>query len=156
MSSLKKPLTIGVENRVMQLSEKLLNHKDLQFLKNKAGLTFVYDKNKKRRPFVSLVPLIEILTEVNNSQTKAFAQYQALVSDFASEFDILQKKTYEEIENVAGPKLSEAIKTMRERKVLVDPGYDGVFGKVKIFNGSEIDNQDQAVGLQTEKQPTLF
>lgn len=134
----KKPLTVGVANRVLDLSEKLLEEKDLSFVKNKVGLTFVYDKEKTRRPFVSMVPLLEILLEINDgSPTKAQNEYKRLTG-LATEFDILLKKPYPEIEKQGGEKLMTAIKTVRERKVFVDPGYDGVFGKVKIFKETPI------------------
>lgn len=130
----KKPMTIGVENRVMDLSDKIIKTEELIFLKNKSDLTFVYDKEKKRRPFVSLVPLLEVLTELNNdSPTKALKEYERL-TNFATEFDILMKKTYVEIADFGGEKLASAIEIIRNRKVIVDPGYDGVFGKVKVFN----------------------
>ncbi len=129
-----KSLTVGVENRVLDLSSKTFSQEDLIFMPNKVGLTFVYDKEKKRRPFVSMVPLMEILLEINNgSPTKAQNEYENLTSNWATEFEILLKKPYEEIEKQGGEKLMIAIKTVRERKVFVDPGYDGVFGKVKIF-----------------------
>ncbi len=129
----QKPLTIGVEDRVWNLSEKFYKKEDLLFLKNSVGLTFVYDKEKKRRPFVSIIPLFEILLELNNnSQTKALKEFQRLTS-INNEFDILLKKTYDEIEKIGGEKLRQAIKIIRDRQVFVDPGYDGVFGKVKIF-----------------------
>jgi uncharacterized protein (TIGR00375 family) len=151
----KKPLTIGVENRVLDLSEKVFNKKDLSFAKNSVGLTFVSDKNKKRRPFVSLIQLHEALVEITKSQVKADREYERLVSDFASEFDILLKKSYEEIEQAGGPLLKNAIKKIRERNVFVDPGYDGVFGKVKIFQDEQkIDEQTQTIN--TENQPKLF
>ena len=128
-----RPLTVGVENRVLDLSAKTYGQADLVFMTNKAGLTFVYDKEKKRKPFVSMVPLLEILLEINNgSPTKAQIEYDRLTA-WATEFEILLKKSYEEIEKFAGEKLHQAIQIVRERKVFVDPGYDGVFGKVKIF-----------------------
>lgn len=149
-----KPLTIGVENRVLDLSEKLLEPKDLITVQNKAGLTFVYDKEKKRKPFVSLVPLLEILTEINNgSPLTASRQYERLTSNFAPEFDILLKKSYEEIERVAGEKVAQAIQIVRERKVYVDPGYDGVFGVVKIFNHDE---KNKTNSREEANQQTLF
>ncbi|MBI5123426.1 DNA helicase UvrD [Candidatus Roizmanbacteria bacterium] len=128
-----KPLTVGVENRVLDLSSKTFSQEDLIFMPNKVGLTFVYDKEKKRRPFVSMVPLLEILLETNNgSPVKAQNEYEMLMS-WATEFEILLEKPYQEIEKQGGETLMTAIKTVRERKVFVDPGYDGVFGKVKIF-----------------------
>ena len=54
-----------------------------------------------------------------------------------TEFDILLQKDYDEIEKIGGEKLRQAIKIVRDRKVSVDPGYDGVFGKVKIFKEDE-------------------
>ncbi|MBI2641138.1 hypothetical protein HYW87_00905 [Candidatus Roizmanbacteria bacterium] len=149
-----QPLTIGVENRVMDLSEKILAKDDLLFLKNKTGVTFVYDKDKKRKPFVSLVPLLEILVEAaGGSHAAALREYERLTTNFASEFDILLKKDYEDIERLGGMKLKEAVRIVRERKVFVDPGYDGVFGTVKIFgNDHEKKEQEQ----KEAAQPTLF
>ncbi len=130
----QKPLTIGVEDRVWSLSEKFYTQKDLLLLKNSIGLTFVYDKEKKHRPFVSIIPLFEVLLELNNnSQTKALREYKRLTS-ISNEFDILLKKTYQEIEKIGGEKLMKAVKIIRERKIFVDPGFDGIFGKVKIFS----------------------
>jgi len=149
-----KLLTIGVENRVVDLSEKILEKKDLLFLENKVGLTFVYDKEKKRIPFISLIPLIEVLTETNNgSPTKALMEYEKLTAEFASEFDILLKKPLEEIGAAAGEKLRSAVEIIRKRQVFVDPGYDGVFGTVKIFGNN---NRLGEKKLEEEKQPTLF
>lgn len=154
----KRPLTIGVENRVVDLSEKIFYKNDLLQIKNSAGLTFVYDKEKTKRPFVSLVPLLEILLETNdNSPTKANAEYERLTSLPVKEFDILMKKTYEEIEKMGGSKLRQAIEFLRERKVFVDPGYDGVFGKVKIFNGRQLDiNEQKKTSADQKKQLELF
>jgi uncharacterized protein (TIGR00375 family) len=147
-----QPLTIGVENRVLDLSEKILTKEDLLFLKNGVGLTFVYDKEKRRKPFVSLIPLLEVLIEIQGgSQTKAQAQYEGLVANFAPELDILLRKSYEEIEKNGGRNLRDAIEIIRERKVYVDPGYDGVFGIVKIFN-----DQNEKEADKQETQPTLF
>lgn len=134
----KKPLTVGVENRVIDLAEKILTPKDLLYIKNSHDLTFVYDKAKKRRPFVSLVPLIEVLTEINNgSPTKGLREYDRITSEFATEFDILLRQPYAEIERAGGEKLRQAIEIIRNRRVFVDPGYDGVFGRVKIFNEND-------------------
>jgi len=96
----------------------------------------------------------EILTEVNNgSHTKALQQYENLTSTYATEFEILLKKEYEEIEKFAGEKVRQAIQIVRERKVYVDPGYDGVFGVVKIFSK---ENEEGAKEKPKDSQPSLF
>ena len=144
-----RPLTIGVENRVLKLSEFQIDKKDLIYQKNADGLMFVYDKNKKRKPFISLISLLEILLELNdNSPTKALRQYEILTNTFSTEFKILTKEPYERIKKLGGENLEKAIKKVRERNVFVDPGYDGVFGEVKIFHEKEEKTQDN--------QPVLF
>ena len=144
-----KPITIGVENRVIKLSDKQLLKEDLLYQINSDGLTFVYDKNKKRKPFISLISLLEILMELNeNSPTKALRQYEELTNTFSTEFKILTKEPYEKIRKLGGETLENAIRIVRERKVYVDPGYDGVFGQVKIFHEKQEKHQ--------ETQPVLF
>lgn len=148
----KKPLTIGVENRVIDLSSTHITSKDLLFLQNKAGLTFVYDKEKKRRPFVSIVPLLEVTTEIaNGSPTKGFALYNAALSALGTEFDILLRRSYDDIERGGGQKLREAIQVIRERKVTIDPGYDGVFGKVQVFHEHGEKNPEEKGKEQQER-----
>lgn len=156
----KRPLTIGVESRVIDLAHHMFNmDRDTIKLQNSVGTTFVYDKDKKRVPYVSTVPLLEILTEIHNgSHAKASAQYEQLVSFFATEFDILLRKPYEEIKKHGGPRLEEAIRIMRERRVHVDPGYDGVFGTVHIFQNKDETKQEKNEQSTTAppKQESLF
>jgi len=148
----QKPLTIGVENRVLDLSEQIIEKEELHFLPNRAGVTFVYDKEKVRKPFVSIVPLMETLIEVTGSPVKAAAEYEKLTTSLGTEFEILLKKSLEEIEKTGGQKLRQAIEIIRKRKVFVDPGYDGVFGKVKIFDGRK-ENEEKQLSAD---QPSLF
>ncbi len=148
-----QPLTIGVENQVIDMAEKKLEKKDLLFVKNKNQVTFVGDVQKKRRPFVSLVPLLEILVEINNSQVKGFRQYTEILAQ-VTEFDLLLKTPYSEIAKIGGEKLRQAIEIVRERQVFVDPGYDGVFGKVKIFPPSS--NSDEKNTPAEKQQLGLF
>ena len=95
------------------------------------------------------MPLLEVLLEINSgSPTKAQKEYERLTANFATEFDILLRKPYQEIESFAGEKLRQAIETVRERKVFVDPGYDGVFGQVKIFQKTNEDNKKEQTTQQ--------
>ncbi len=129
-----QPLTVGVESRVTQLSHKVLKQEDLVFAQNSAGLTFVADKKKKRRPFVSIIPLLEILTEIHNgSAVKAGRAFEQVVNAIGTEFDILLRIGLDTLEEKGGSKLAHAVSLLRSRNVSVDPGYDGVFGSVRLF-----------------------
>lgn len=146
------PLTIGVSDRVRQLSKRKITEKDLIFKKNSKGVVFVIDKEKKRKPFVSLVPLVEILEQVEGSPIKAKRKYEEIVEKIGREFEILLDKDIDEIAVIAGKKVAQAIKNVRERKVKVDPGYDGVFGFVKVTieeeNEEGYENEIQKSQLQ--------
>ncbi len=132
-----KPLIIGVKDRVWNLASRVITESDLEFRKNSNGVVFVRDKEGKRLPFVSLVPLLEVLEEVERSKTKAFAKYNLMLENFADEFSILLDKSLSEISSFAGPVLAKAISNLRQRKVSLDAGYDGVFGKIKVLDQTD-------------------
>jgi uncharacterized protein (TIGR00375 family) len=117
-----KPLTIGVMNRVEVLADQ--DEKT---------------QEKKRPPFKSLVPLAEILAEVNNTgvNTKAIKkEHDLLINRFTSEFNLLLNTPVEEIKE-ANNMLGIAINKMRKGDIVIKPGYDGIFGTVKIFSDKE-------------------
>jgi PHP family Zn ribbon phosphoesterase len=152
-----KPLTVGVESRVMELSDRLLTEKDILFAKNSAGLTFVDDSAKKRKPFVSIIPLSEVMAELNGgSAVKGERAYTDITEKLGTEFDILLRIPYEKIESYGGSRLKQAIEIIRSREAYVDPGYDGVFGTVKIFKDEKTTQDQPATPLKGENQPALF
>jgi DNA helicase-2/ATP-dependent DNA helicase PcrA len=118
-----KKLTLGVMNRV----DKLADHNDGRKPKN-----FV--------PFKSIVPLAEILAEVFDQgvKTKKVTEvYEAMITKLGSEFEILLDISIEEIKKEFGDMIGEAINRVRQGKMIVEPGYDGEFGTVKIFSQKE-------------------
>lgn len=54
-----------------------------------------------------------------------------------SEFEILIKKPLDEIGKVGGERLRQALEKVRSGDIVIEPGYDGLFGKVKIWKGSK-------------------
>lgn len=118
-----KPLTIGVLSRVEQLADR------------KEGY-----KPENAISFKSLIPLEEIIAEVlgKMKESKEVQKiYDNLIREFGSEFDILLRVSPKEIGKKSLSEIEEGIKRMREGKVFIEPGYDGVFGKIRLFSKKE-------------------
>jgi len=118
-----RPLTIGVLNRVAELADRAEGFKP-----------------KNAIPFKSLVPLVEIIAEVlgRGVGTKEVDKnYQNLIGKLGSEFNILLSASREDLKSATLPEIAEGIIRVREGKIFVEPGYDGVYGKVHIFSKGE-------------------
>ncbi|MBI2450225.1 MAG: DNA helicase UvrD [Candidatus Nealsonbacteria bacterium] len=123
-----KPLTIGVMNRVEELADRPA------FDKSSAG------KPQNAVSFKSLVPLGEIIAEslgVGVASKQVQKEYKNIIKNFGNEFKILLDATRQELESAALPEIAEGIIRVREGRVSIEPGYDGVYGKVMIFSQSE-------------------
>jgi uncharacterized protein (TIGR00375 family) len=123
----KKPLTIGVLNRIDSLADKSINYQPKNYI-----------------PFKSLIPLEEIIMEslnVKSATKEVVRQYHKLIDGLENEFNILLDASRDELEKISLPEIAEGIIRVREGKVLIEPGYDGVYGKIKIFNDSERKNK---------------
>jgi len=151
-----KPLTLGVMHRVQQLAGREIKIKKL---KSKNGLAGYYNlEDKKRPPYVMLVPLMEILSEslsVGVQSQRVKNEYENLTKNLASEIDILTQTKLEEIERLAGEKVAEGIKKVREGNIMVEPGFDGVFGVVKIWKDRK-ELVKSEVKKSVGEQATLF
>jgi hypothetical protein len=53
------------------------------------------------------------------------------------EFSVLRTIPIEQIEAAGFPLLALAIRRMRAHEVVLDPGFDGVFGTIKVFQNAE-------------------
>lgn len=74
---------------------------------------------------------------INTDSKKVMAEYLGLIGKLGSEFKILMDVPLDDIEKAGSPILREAISMMRSGNVHIAPGYDGEFGKVKIFEKVE-------------------
>lgn len=118
-----KPLTIGVLNRVEQLADRPEGFEPENAI-----------------PFKSLVPLKEIIAEVLNQGKETIEvekEYERLIKKFDNEFNVLINVSREELKKNTLPEIAEGIIRAREGKVFIEPGYDGVYGKISIFSKGE-------------------
>ncbi len=88
----------------------------------------------------SVIPLTELLSEtmkVGPTSKAVNTEYMYLLTRMGSEFHILLDAPLAEIQRTGPPLLGEAISRMRQGKVNIEPGYDGEYGKVRIFEAIE-------------------
>jgi uncharacterized protein (TIGR00375 family) len=118
----KKPLVIGVENRIRELSDR--TEKEVEKIKN----NFI--------PYKSLVPLPEIIADAFGcgvNTKKVIIEYNNLLKNLGKEFSILLEKDLLEIKKYSELIIVKAIERVRKGDIFIQPGYDGKFGIVKVF-----------------------
>ncbi|MDL1968074.1 MAG: UvrD-helicase domain-containing protein [Deltaproteobacteria bacterium] len=118
-----KPLTLGVLYRVEELADRPEGFKP-----------------EKSHPYYNLVPLAEILSEILNvgpKSKKVQLNYMSALESLGPEFKILHNLSINDIEKAGIPLLGEAVNRMRKKEITIFPGYDGEYGKIKIFRQGE-------------------
>ena len=137
-----KNVTDGVIRRVQEIAtEKDPAHHQ----PNQSGLVWISNTKHTHPPFVKIVPLLEIIAESIGSpvgRPKVKVIFDNLTKSLADEFTLLLKTPLGDIEKIAGPKVAEGIQKVREAKIVIKPGYDGVFGVVKIWQEDEDPEKD--------------
>jgi PHP family Zn ribbon phosphoesterase len=115
-----KAVTVGVSHRVEKLADRDENYRP-----------------KHAAPFRSLIPLHELVAEAIGAGVatkKVQAAYFSLLEACGNELSILLDVPIATIRAaVAEQKIAEAIDAMRRGQVHIAPGYDGEYGKIRIF-----------------------
>lgn len=131
-----KALTVGVDYRVDELANRPV------------GAT---PKNVKQVEYI--IPLPEIVAELKGvksvSSNAVTSECGKLYERLGDEFSILRTIPVEKINDAGFPLLATAIERMRKRDVVLEPGYDGEYGTIKVFK----DNEER---LQTMNQLSLL
>lgn len=118
-----KPLTVGVLNRVMQLSDQ-----------DKTAYT------KSRTPFCSIVPLQELIANelgVGVQSKKVKEAYKKVINRCGAEFDILLNVPIDELSAHAGEDIARVIEKMRNGAVDIVSGYDGEYGRIHVAHAEK-------------------
>ncbi len=131
-------VTVGVMSRVAQLADR----------------DNVLER-KNRHPFYSLIPLKEILSEITgNSKTsqKINKLYFSLLNKAGSEFNLLLHLPIDQISKIGNEVLTEGITRMRDREVIVNHGFDGQYGEIRLFRKEEEHHVSQNNALFEEPE----
>jgi len=129
----KKPLTIGVMNRVSELADRPEG--------------FVPENSI---PFKRMIPLLEIIANVlgvGDASKAVDAEYRSIVPRIGTELEVLTEIDEERLLKELPMKIAKAIINVRNGNVNILPGFDGEYGKIEILK-----DKDSVV----EKQLDLF
>jgi uncharacterized protein (TIGR00375 family) len=119
-----KPVTVGVAYRVDQLADRPEGFRPENAI-----------------PYKNMVPLDGIIAEalgVASPTTKGVQEeYKKVVDAFGGEIPALFDVSRSDFGAKIRPEIVEGIMRVREGKLQIEPGYDGLYGKVKIFKEGE-------------------
>lgn len=115
-----KPLVVGVDYRVSELS----NHPETY-------------KPAKHKSVEYIIPLAEIIAQLRGTKSSTskpvMKEYESIYTTLGNEFDVLRTVPIETIRSAGFETLAIAIDRMRKGQIHVQPGYDGVYGVIKVF-----------------------
>jgi uncharacterized protein (TIGR00375 family) len=134
----RRKLTKGVEQRVEELADR------------PEGFT-----PEDTIGFVRLLPLSEIISAVlgvdSPSVQAVWNIYNLLVGRFRDEYTVLIDASKEALRALVDERMVEAIVKVREGRVKVVPGYDGVYGRLVLSEDTLVANN----ALRTVQQRNL-
>lgn len=145
-----KPMILGVEWRSELLSTRTAE--ELKIYKNN-GWTHS-ELFPLRPPYHPLIPLNEIIAETvgvkSTTSPKVLDTYYQMTKTWP-EIKILLDVPIADIEQKFDDRLAEAVRRVRNAELTIEPGYDGIFGKINIWPINENPNK-----IKDSTQKSLF
>jgi len=106
-------------------------------------------KPKGAPTFRKLVELDKIIAEamdIKSRSSKAVqAEYRNIIKYAGPELEVLLDTPLERIEDITTSDIAEGIRRVREGKLIIEPGFDGQYGTVKIFTDKERGDNQQSL-----------
>lgn len=134
-----RKLTKGVEQRVEELADRPEGFKPENAI-----------------DYMHLLPLSEIIATVLGASSlstgKVWENYNRLVKRFEDEYTVLIDASMTEMCKVVDAPIAEAVIRVRNGQVRITPGFDGVYGKLVIF---EEKTENEAFYVKKVKQRSL-
>jgi PHP family Zn ribbon phosphoesterase len=91
----------------------------------------------RARAFERVVPLAQVLgacVGTSAASKKVAEKYQMMLGTLGQELSILREASISDIKACAGDHIAEGIRRVRVGQLQISAGYDGEYGKVKIFD----------------------
>ena len=133
----KKRVTIGVMHRVEEMADRPEGFIPTNSI-----------------PCIHLIPLEEVIAGslgVGVGTKAVEAEYDRLIGAGGSEFTVLLDLPPEELKRFTSPRVLEGLVRMRQGKVHIIPGHDGVYGKIRLFS-----SEDRGEAEVSQQQMNLF
>jgi uncharacterized protein (TIGR00375 family) len=132
----KKPLTVGVLQRVEELADRPEGYKP-----------------NDAKAFYSLIPLSEIISQLLGKAiaTKSvWKEYNSLIGAFGSELNVLMNVSREELAKHTSDVIAEAIVRIRSGKIKMTPGYDGEYGHPVFDESAKKEHKQEVPSKKTQ------
>ncbi len=124
----KKPLTVGVLNRVEELADRPTGFRPEN----------VYGFKK----LVELDKIIAESLEIKSRHSKKVQNiYNSLINNLGSELEILLNIPINKIKKHTPPLIAQGVEQVRVGSLAIKPGFDGQYGEIKIFRSEELEKQ---------------
>lgn len=124
-----KKLTVGVMHRVEELSDR-----------EKGNVSPL------KIPFKNLIPLNEIIAQAicKTPECKSVLDiYFHFIHEFENEHKILIEVPIQELIRLTPERVGAGVERMRKGQVKIEPGHDGCYGKISLFETETPDEEAQ-------------